>query len=177
MSDNNTPLTHMTDSVTPTSDPVTHSDRMTNAQEQIAKIYDATLKAMVALDEVKYDLKPETDLRKLVGHVWSRAMEYAQDYIDDNLNREVEIAVRIDEECSGYDVTARITGSVEQSVIPTEVGIDFDIPTIPNANDLDEILEEYEAKERDRKLQAASATAHEINASINLSKNNDDVYV
>jgi hypothetical protein len=51
---------------------------------------------------------------------------------------------------------------VEQSVIPTEVGIEFEIPTIPDARDLDEILKDF----KERKL-AAETAIH-----VNLPKEN-----
>ena len=163
MSDNysSQPLTHMTDSVTPPTP--NHTDHITAAQEQVANIYNATLKAMRNLDDAKSDSNPDGIMRKLVGYVWSRAIEYAQEYADDELNREVDISVRIDEDCdNSYGLTARITGTVEQCVIPSEVGVDFEIPTIPNARDLDEILKDF----KERKL-AAETAIH-----INLPKEN-----
>jgi hypothetical protein len=163
MSDNNNPqpLTHMTDSVTPPTPD--HTDHITAAQEQVANIYNATLKAMRNLDDAKSDSNPDAIMRKLVGYVWSRAIDYAQDHVDDELNREVDINVRIEEDCdSSYGLSARITGTVEQSVIPTEVGIEFEIPTIPDARDLDEILKDF----KERKL-AAETAIH-----VNLPKEN-----
>ena len=164
MSDNNNPqpLTHMTDSVTPQTPD--HTDHITAAQEQVANIYNATLKAMRYLDDAKSDSNPDAIMRKLVGYVWSRAIEYAQDYVEDELNREVDINVRIDEECdSSYSgISARITGTWEQSVVPSEVGVDFEIPTIPDARDLDEILKDF----KERKL-AAETAIH-----VNLPKEN-----
>ena len=164
MSDNNNPqpLTHMTDFVTPQP---TAKDYLTDAQGSITNIYNATMKVMRDIEEAKTKLPSDTPvvsdeiMRKLVAYVWSIAIEYAQEHVDDNLSKEVDIEVRVDEDCNNYGLTARISGTVEQSMIPNEVGIDFEIP---NAPDLDEILKDF----KERKL-AAETAIH-----INLSKDN-----
>ena len=156
------PLTHMTDFVTPQP---TAKDHLTNAQGSIDDVYNAAIKVMRDIEEAKTKLPSDTPvvsdeiMRKLVAYVWSVAIEYAQEHVDDNLSKEVDGEVRVDEDCSSYGLTARISGTVEQSMIPNEVGIDFEIP---NAPDLDEILKDF----KERKL-AAETAIH-----INLSKDN-----
>lgn len=164
---NTQPLTHMTDIVTPQP---TAKDHLTNAQGSLIEVHNATVKLMRDVEEAKAKLPSDTPvvsdeiMRKLVGYVWSRAIEYSQDYADESLNKEVSISVQIDEDINGgyNNLDVRVRGEVEQDVVPSEVGIDFEIPTIPDANDLDEILKEFHERQK-----AAETAIH-----INLTKDN-----
>jgi hypothetical protein len=175
MSDNNNPqpLTHMTDSVTPQP---TAQDYLTNAQSRISDIYSATLKAMRDIEEAKACLSDapspsnmEANMKKLIAFTWQQAMEWAQDSVDDELCRDVDINVYIDETTYG-DLNVSVRGEIEQNInIGEHVEIELRQPQ-DIAERHEEVLKEFLLKEEQEA--ATSVTAEPVETSINLSKNN-----
>jgi len=106
------------------------------------------LKAIRDVDEAKASIadgaNSTANMRKLVGYVWKRAIQYSQEHVNEELHREVRITMQVEDELESYGgLEIRVRGAVDQEVVPSEVGIDFDIPTTPDAGDLDEILSEF----------------------------------
>mgnify|MGYP005989872671 FL=1 len=177
MSDNNNPqpLTHMTDSVTPQP---TAQDYLTNAQSRITEVYSATLKAMRDIEEAKASLSDaipspsnmEANMRKLIAFTWQQAMEWAQDLVDDELCKDVDIDVHIDETI--YDsMTIHVRGDIEQNI---NIGDHFEIDMSQDPSDIanrhEEVLKEFLLKQEQEAV--TSVTAEPVETSINLSKNN-----
>lgn len=170
MSDNNNPqpLTHMTDSVTPQP---TAQDYLTNAQSRITEVYSATLKAMRDIEEAKASLPTgpnmEANMSKLVAFVWSKAIEYANDVVEDRMGEEIGIRVEIDEDIYD-DLNISIRGSVDKEIC---VGDYFSVHIHESFDGVaerhDEILQEFLKREA-----AVSVTAEPVKTSINLNKNN-----
>jgi len=179
MSDNNNPqpLTHMTDSVIP--QPTTQ-DYLTHAQTRVADIYDATLKAMRDIEEAKASLPTgpnmEANMSKLIAFVWSKAIEYANDVVEDRMGEEIGIRVEIDEDIYD-DLNITIRGSVEKDIC---VGDYFSVHIHETFDGVaerhDEILQEFLQRERDHASAEAGAktslSAALVETNINLSKNN-----
>lgn len=134
MSDNNNPLTHMTDSVTrqPTA-----KDYLTNAQGSISDLYSATLKAMRDIEEAKASLPSDAPvvsaesmeeyMKRLIAYTWKQAIEFANMHVEDEVCKEVTVYAYVDE---------RVHDSLEVSIrgeVETEVNLgdhlDIEIPT------------------------------------------------
>jgi hypothetical protein len=170
MTDNNNPqpLTHMTDSVTPQPTP---QDYLINAQSRIEDIYNATLKAMRDIEEAKASLPSgpnmETNMKDLIAFVWSKAIEYANDVVEDRMGEEVEISVEVDDTFYG-DLDIRVSGRIDQDVI---IGDHFSVHIHETFDGVaerhDEILQEFLKRQV-----AVSVTAEPVETSINLTKNN-----
>jgi len=177
MSDNNNPqpLTHMTDFVTPQP---TAQDYLTNAQSQVSEIYNATLKLMRDTEEAKALLPDspnmEGNMSKLVAFVWNKAIRYANNHVEDRISDEISIQADVDLDIYD-DLDIRIRGKVETDILISD-HLSIEIPQSYDGvqETHDEILQEFLQSEAKRKqeLQSASVTAHEINAKIDLSKNN-----
>lgn len=190
MSDNNNPLTHMTDSVTPQP---TAKDHLTNAQGSITDIYNATLKAMRDIEEAKAADRStgisEADLKKLISLTWKEAISFANMHVEDEVCKEITVTAYVDEQVyDGLDI--RIRGEVESEV---SLGDHLDIE-IPERYDgvgqtFDEILQafhEQRQKEQEPTPPAPPAsdtvshvadphnqlTGVKVVGSIDLSKNN-----
>lgn len=134
MSDNNNPLTHMTDSVTPQP---TAKDYLTNAQGSISDLYSATLKAMRDIEEAKASLPSDAPvvsaesmeeyMKRLIAYTWKQAIEFANMHVEDEVCKEVTVYAYVDE---------RVHDSLEVSIrgeVETEVNLgdhlDIEIPT------------------------------------------------
>lgn len=168
MSDNNNPLTHMTDSVIPQP---TAQDYLTHAQTRVADIYDATLKAMRDIEEAKASLPTglnmEANMKKLIAFTWQQAMEWAQDLVDDEINKDIDINVYIEDTSYG-DLTISVRGEIEQNInIGDHVEIDMSRDPSDIAERHEDVLKEFLKREA-----AVSVTAEPVETSINLSKNN-----
>lgn len=177
MSDNNNPqpLTHMTDSVTPQP---TAQDYLKSAQSQITQLFNFTHDVNRAIEEAKRCLPSEANMEgnmsKLIAFVWSRAVQYANEHIQDRMGDEIEIRADIDMNIyDDLDITIR--GTVDTQVCIGD-HVDCDIPeSFDGLAELqEEMLQEFLQLEDKRKqvLKAAGVTAQEINDHINLSKTN-----
>ena len=180
MSDNNNPLTHMTDSVTPQP---TAKDHLTNAQFSLTEVHNATVKLMRDIEEAKQSIisdapvvsaeSTEEYMKRLISYTWKRAIEFAQMHVEDEVCKEITVTAYVDEEVyDGLDI--RIRGEVESEV---QLGDHLEIE-IPEKYDgveqtHNEILQGFLEKEKkDKEQQAASVTAEPVETNINLSKNN-----
>ena len=122
MSDNNNPLTHMTDSVIPQP---TAKDYLTDAQANITDLYNATLKAMRDIEEAKASLVSDTPapsaaideekLKRLIALTWREAISFANMHVEDEVCKEVTVYAYVDERVhDSLDISIR--GEVETEV-------------------------------------------------------------
>lgn len=158
----------MTDSVIPQP---TAQDYLTHAQTRVADIYDATLKAMRDIEEAKASLPTglnmEANMKKLIAFTWQQAMEWAQDLVDDEINKDIDINVYIEDTSYG-DLTISVRGEIEQNInIGDHVEIDMSRDPSDIAERHEDVLKEFLKREA-----AVSVTAEPVETSINLSKNN-----
>ena len=131
--------THMSDSINPQTpnnmDHVpTSNDYITAAQQQVATIYTATLKAMRDLDEAKASQPApsapaaldEEKLKRLIALTWKEAIEFANMHVEDEVCKEITVQAYIDERV--YDnLDISIRGEVETEVNLGDV-LDIEIP-------------------------------------------------
>mgnify|MGYP006908314023 CR=1 FL=1 len=195
MSDNNNPLTHMTDSVTPQP---TAKDHLTNAQFSLTEVHNATVKLMRDIEEAKAAIPSDTpapstgiseaDLKKLISLTWKEAISFANMHVEDEVCKEITVYAHIDERV--YDsLDISIRGEVE-----TEVNLgdhlDIEIPERYDgvAQTHDEILQLFHVQRQKEQEPTPPApepdtvshvadphnqlTGVKVVGSIDLSKNN-----
>lgn len=134
MSDNNNPLTHMTDSVTPQSTPncriglgpeATAKDHLTNAQFSLTEVHNATVKLMRDIEEAKQSIIPDAPvvsaesteeyMKRLISYTWKQAIEFANMHVQDEVCKEITVYAYVDERISdSLDISIR--GEVETEV-------------------------------------------------------------
>lgn len=166
----------MSDSINPqtpnTMDQVpTTNECITAAQQQIADIYNATLKAMRNLDEATAALRSDSPvvsaesmqeyMKRLIRFTWNQAISFAQDHVDDEVHKDISVYAHIDERV--YDsLDISIRGEVETEVCLSD-HIEIEIP--PKFDGIEqthnEILQGFLEYEEEKEKQAAVLAARE----------------